>query len=557
VSEGRPRLRAGLSAWLAAAARHPLATFALLVALQTGPSLFARGVWANDEVRHADALRGVLSGKHAVVLHLAGKPYPDKPPLWFWLVAGIERATRLPVPAAFFVASAIGAFLFAASAWALARAARAPPATALVAGLVALATPITAALAQNTRMDLAFSALIVASQTAALVGLAAPRFSRWTVVAGALALLALGVKGPLGIALPLASSVAWAWWTHRLRRLLAWDVLAACLVVLAGVGAYAALAIRAEGAGFLETLVREQFWRRASSAGSHAGPPWTYVAMLPLLLVPWTATLVGLPWRRVREAWTAARLRRREQRWADAIGVTAVSGFVVLSVVSAKNPVYVLPLVPPIAVLVVRALERMEERARVRTFAAMGVCAVALAVAVPFADRVHPWPLSVHGLLPMAGALLLAALASLLVRRRPALEAASVSALGVLLVAGLALGLVAPSLEPVMSPEAQALDLRARADAGYAPLVYRTYPGIYAWHAGRAIPETGDPAVLAKHLASSARAVVSMPQRYAEQQRATLAGMRVVAERWIAGVDPGRDVHVLLVKDDAAGGGDR
>src|SRR5205823_3464312 len=155
---------------------------------------------------------GVLSGEHAIVLHLSGRPYGDKPPLWFGFVAAIEKATGLPIPSAFFLASALAAFAFAWGTCALARRAGASPATSLLAGLFALSTPVVAVLAQNTRMDLAFSILVVASEALAISGLSREQGNGRTVAAGAVALAALGVKGPLGVVLPFVAAVAWLAW---------------------------------------------------------------------------------------------------------------------------------------------------------------------------------------------------------------------------------------------------------------------------------------------------------------------------------------------------------
>jgi hypothetical protein len=151
---------------------------------------------------------------------------------------------------------------------------------------------------------------------------------------------------------------------------------------------------------------------------------------------------------------------------------------------------------------------------------------------------------AVGGHMPFAIALAVGGVATLATRRHPAETSIVASALGVLLAAGAAMRFVAPTLDPVMSPRAQAEDLRDHAARGYAPLVFRTYEGIYAWHAGGALPETGDPAVLERHVAEHPRAVLSMPERYFEKHRDTLAGFRVEAERRIA-----EDVHVLLVRD--------
>ena len=547
-------LLARLDRWLDAAARRPLLALALLVGVLTLPSLAARDVWANDEVRHADALRGVLSGEHAVVLHLGGMPYGDKPPMWFWIVAGVERATGLPVPSAFFLASALGALAFAAVTWALARRlAGEDRRTSLVAALLALGTPTTVLLAQTTRMDLVFAALIVAAQMALYAAWTRPAPNRWPLVAAVLATLGAGVKGPLALGLPVVSALAWLGWTGRLRRLLCRDVAVAVVWVLAVTAGYGLLVVRAEGEAFVRDLLTNQVWRRAAAAGGHALPFWFYAAVLPVVALPWSIVLVGLPWSRLRSTLSEAYARRHVGAGPGAyLALSAVSGFLLLSALSGKFFIYLAPIIPPLAVLGARALRDMDPAACARGFTSVGLSCLGLAVAVaclplvlPHLPLVGSWPIEVRGLLPLAGALAATALAVLAVRKAPGLTVAAVTALGLVLSLAVAARFVAGSLDPVMSPRASAEEIRSYADRGYVPLVFRTYPGVYAWHAGGPLPETNDVAALERHVATPGPVVVAMPRKYWDRHQALLTSLHVVSERWIAG----ETLHVVAVRD--------
>lgn len=70
----------------------------------------------------------------------------------------------------------------------------------------------------------------------------------------------------------------------------------------------------------------------------------------------------------------------------------------------------------------------------------------------------------------------------------------------------------APSLDPVMSPKAQAEIIGAHAKEGYHPLSYRVYPGTYTFYAGTQLEEITqrDWALLDAALSAHPRAVIAM-----------------------------------------------
>lgn len=304
--------------WKRAAAfsvAHPVAVLLLLVLVQVLPTLSIRSYWAFDEVRHADALRGVLEDGHWFSLHLNGAPYPDKPPVYFWLVAGAATLLGTDGPAAFFLVSGLGGFLFLWATWGLARATIAArrPGLALLAPLLVGSTPLFQLLLRTTRMDLLFGALIVTSTTCLWRGLGTQGDRRFTVLGFALAGLATLVKGPVGLALPLTACVLYLVWTGRARRLLAADVLAGVGSALLLIAGWAVGIGLTEGWGYLGDLLGGQVLARAVLDHKHAQPFFFYLLVLPAACLPWTALLAAFPWRALiqTDTWRALRERRR------------------------------------------------------------------------------------------------------------------------------------------------------------------------------------------------------------------------------------------------------
>ena len=72
------------------------AWLALVLVVAAGlllPRLGARDAWAPDEPRHAEVARETLRDGHWWYPHVNSHPYPDKPPLYFWLAAAAGAPT--------------------------------------------------------------------------------------------------------------------------------------------------------------------------------------------------------------------------------------------------------------------------------------------------------------------------------------------------------------------------------------------------------------------------------------------------------------------------------
>ncbi|MGE4553927.1 MAG: ArnT family glycosyltransferase, partial [Desulfovibrionaceae bacterium] len=332
-------------------ARLPMTVLAVLVALQTAFLLHSRSLWYSDEVRYADAYRGVVQAGRWLVLQLNGQPYPDKPPVYFWFIALMDKLVPAGGDAHFFVAAAVSGLLFVWAGYALARGCGLGRGTGLGAGLVLLSTLFVVAVLHYSRMDLLFAACIVTSWACLARDARSPEPTRWPTAALALAGLATLIKGPLGLVFPiLAAAIFWLW-RGQPRRLatramgLGW---LACLALLLAwlIGAWAR-----EGGEFLRVVFVQQIFERATNTFHHKEGPWYYFLALPAAFLPWTAALGGLPWRRfARLGGVASRTRRDPAAAGRAfLWIAWVSAFGLLSLLSGKVFIYVLPLLAPLA----------------------------------------------------------------------------------------------------------------------------------------------------------------------------------------------------------------
>jgi len=517
---------------------RPFLFLGLLLLAQALPMLGERALWFSDEVRYAAAYENTLRG-HWLVLHLNGEMYPDKPPVYFWFLRIVSWFTAPGSPMTFFAGATVSALLYLGAACGLARrAALADRDTELLAGLILLSTFYFVGLAQYSRMDLLFAALILAAQTCFYLGTredGAGGPDRRVVAGCVLTALAVLTKGPFGLAFPLLSIVLFLAWQGRTRRLLRRDFGLGGLLLLGILSAWALGAWLTEGAAYIDNIFDKQIYQRALRSWHHDQPWWHYLVTLPLVWLPYTLLLLLAPWRRTLDAkrlgefWAA----RRKAGGAAFLWITLLSELLLLSAVQTKIVIYALPLFAPAAILAARALLALPVEAARRFFGlAAGVMGL-LALAVPVFEVAAPWPIPVGGTGLVFLCLALTAGAVWLLRGEEPRLVALALALGVTLTL-LPLGrLTIPSLDAAMSPKAQALDMRDYAARGYAPAAFNIYAGIYEYYAGTEYFETQDEKALADFLAAHPKAVVAFKKRNFFELRDRLPPLRVVQEQWI------------------------
>lgn len=525
----------------------PYALFAVLIAAPIVFTIGQRELWFSDEIRYGAVLVEMLRSGDWLGLQLNGAPYPDKPPLYFWFLAAIAWAGGSTAPWVYFLGAAISGWLFVAAGYLLARRLLPEsPMTALVSGLGLIATPYVAALFQYSRMDLLFAALIGLAYLWFYEGCREERASSRVVLAFLAAMIATFTKGPLGVALPLLAVVVWLGFERRARRLLAWDFAAGLALALGVVGLWLAARAASEGWSQLLQALDQQVFQRAVSAWHHKEPVWHYVVVLPLIWLPWTFLLL-LPSVRGLLVDGLRSLRRpassMEAPALRYLGLAFLSGFLLLTALSGKIHIYLLPLLAPLGIVTAHAYLRTSEAERGRFWLAASLLYFLLAAAagVEAVYRFSPEP--VAGLPELA--LLLAFIASALqwARRKPPLSSLGIALAGTTVLVGYLGFAVLPSLDPMMSPKAQAERLKVYIAEGYDPIGYGLYSGLYTYYVGRPILEVETPEALRAALAAPRPVALATSRRNYDRLQELLPGFAVVHEQRIA-----ERVYVLAVR---------
>jgi len=334
-------------------------------------NLGAIGLVGPDEPRYAWIARDMAETGDWVTPRLYGKPWFEKPPLYYWSAAlsfklfGVSEVTaRLP--------SALAALLATlALAWLAWRVHGAETARWLPLLLPTTVGMIGFSHAAATDMPFAAMLSLALVFAARLLGLVPLRtfgsFASFTSSTSFTSLafgfflgLAALAKGPAAIVLSGGAVLLWAVFTKR------WREAFRCLHPIAIVS-FCATALpwytlcARRNPGFLRVFIIEHnFQRYLTPEFQHIQPFWFYLPILLIAFVPWTLLLVWSIACGFRIVW-----ERRTSSFAFFLIIYALFCLVFFSLSKSKLPGYILPAIPPIAVLLARAyvvLRKQQER---------------------------------------------------------------------------------------------------------------------------------------------------------------------------------------------------
>ncbi len=323
----------------------PVAAWALLALV----TLATRFPLAIDETRYLTVAWEMVAGGDWLVPHLNGAPYSHKPPLLFWAIAAGWKVVGVNDwwPRLLMLATSVAGLALVA---ALARRLW-PQAAGAARHAVLITGGMLAWVAYST--FILFDLLLAVWVLCGLLGLAqaANGERRGWVLFGVACGLGILTKGPVALLQLLPPALLGPWWSDTARkatgawyaRLAAATALGLCLAL-----AWVIPAAYSGGDAYAERILWSQTADRVVASFSHDRPPWWYLVVLPLMLLPWVAWPPF--WHALGRALAGADAGTR-------LCVAAVApAFIVFSVISGKQPHYLLPLLPAIALVAARGL---------------------------------------------------------------------------------------------------------------------------------------------------------------------------------------------------------
>lgn len=326
-----------------------------------------------DEGRYAELPRLMNQTGDYLTPRLGGKPYNDKPPLVYWLIAGSYRLFGTSALSARLVMAVMAATtLLATYVWTYRYLG---PSAAFLAGTVLCSMLGFVAFGRMLLLDSTLAACAVVGLLSGHHALAGERlrWGWWLISATCVGLGGLA-KGPVAIVLVMPALVVFRWLDRRSYRW-GWRAgLAYFSVVLALMLPWYLVMLFTNETFFREHVIRHHVMRFVQPY-HHRQPFWYYGPAWFVEMLPWSGIALAAlgSWR----TWTGP---------VRLIVFAGAFGFVFFSTAAGKLPTYLLPLLPCNAVLCAQALAdgwpHAASRRRHQYLLAAGVSMLILAVII-------------------------------------------------------------------------------------------------------------------------------------------------------------------------------
>jgi 4-amino-4-deoxy-L-arabinose transferase-like glycosyltransferase len=304
--------------------------------------LGTRGLNEPDEGRYAEIGREMAATGDFLTPRFNGVTHLAKPPLTYWLVGlsirafgANEWAARLPAALA-----ALGTLL---AVYLMARDVHGER-TGLWAVVVLLSSVLFFGVARLITTDMLLTCL-VAWSVWSLWRWAASADRSWSKILWFYVFLGLGMitKGPVAVVLPLFALAGLRWQNPTLRlRQMGWGK--GALIFLAIAAPWFVVVAGTDLNRWRYFLLREVVERVATTAHRRTEPWWFFLPVLAVGFSPWTPWLCG-----------AGALRQETGRGRELVRLCAgwlLLGIVMFSFSKSKLATYMMPLLPPLAILV-------------------------------------------------------------------------------------------------------------------------------------------------------------------------------------------------------------
>ncbi|OGP93449.1 MAG: hypothetical protein A2Z19_02330 [Deltaproteobacteria bacterium RBG_16_54_18] len=308
-------------------------------------------LWNPDEPRYAQVAKEMLQGEGWIIPHLNGEVYFDKPPLFFWLIAGTakliggmnEAAARFP-SALFGIGIVLLLFFLGKKLF--------DEKAGLLAAFI-LATNIEFIwLARRASIDATLTFFTTAAITLLYLGFYQKR-GRWGfyLLAYLAMVLAVLTKLQIGVIVPVFVIGGYFLFRREFGFFKDSSHIPGIALFIAIIGGWLALAYLSGGGDYLWGLLYQKTSSRLLEETSHTRPLYYYLVNFPGNFIPWifflpSALIYGLSH------------KERTKEFVFIVFWFAII-FVALSLFKAKRELYLLPLYPAAALMVGALLAKL------------------------------------------------------------------------------------------------------------------------------------------------------------------------------------------------------
>jgi 4-amino-4-deoxy-L-arabinose transferase-like glycosyltransferase len=317
------------------------------------------GLWEPDEARYAEIAREMVETGDFIVPHLNYVAYVEKPPLLYWLTSfwfeifGADALAARITPALSALGCVAATYLFAATAFDRKR--------ATLAAAILATSPLFAIMAQVLTTDTLLTLWITIAAFAFFLHWKKGGRWRWVFYAA----MGLGVltKGPVAAVIPALSASIFLWargdWREGLRKL---SVISG-LALTSAIAAPWFVAVSIHQPDFFSFyFIGEHLRRVFEPSFSHGEPIYFYLPVIIGGMLPWSI-LMPL-------------IATKGKPAATYCLIAAATTIGLFSLASGKLIPYVLPALPPLAILIADGTIEYVERDGLRTARRLGAVAI-------------------------------------------------------------------------------------------------------------------------------------------------------------------------------------
>ena len=297
-------------------------------------------LWDPDEPRYCEVVREMFSLKQFLVPHLNGQIYGDKPPLFFWSMAGFvilfhsikEWVLRL-TPAISGFLTVILTFIYSKKLF--------NKNVAIFSSIILSTSYLMVHLSRRCNIDTFFTLLILISTITIHYGLVKNK-KFYYYLSCLFQGLAIITKGPLGFIIPLFTLIGYLVFTKDKEKFKSIPWLTGFIILLIPVAAWLVPATIVAGKEYTYNLIMNQVIHRFEHGIAHPHNSFYYFYQFPLDFMPWSLFLPFL--------FLKGKVDLKNKNLIWLIFWFAIN-FLFLSISKEKRGLYLLPIYPAFAII--------------------------------------------------------------------------------------------------------------------------------------------------------------------------------------------------------------
>ncbi len=370
-----------------AIANHALASIILLIAISSCSLFFRLGslpLSGPDEPRYTRVAEEMRGEGRWVTPTLEGKPWLEKPPLYYWITVPflslfktIETAARIG-PALCALMTALVVFSLGSVLWSRL--------TGLLGASILLTSMGFLGFGRSASTDMPFVCCFTLAM--AILATAVKKDPGAGKIILAYVFLGLAILGKGPVALLLAAGIGFFFWLLDESGSIQsrWRIWAGCAVTVAVALPWFWLAFRENGYSFISTFfLNHNVARYVTGIHHHSQPVYYFIPVLIALLFPWSGCLILL-------AKSPVKAIRGWQEWDPSMAFLfcwALFPIIFFSFSDSKLAGYILPSFPPIALIMGARLSELVDKGvgesrqlRISMYLSLGF-SLAFAIAAP------------------------------------------------------------------------------------------------------------------------------------------------------------------------------